>query len=279
MAVKRTTPKSTTRPRSAVIPAAAASRSRGTVLRIPKTAELIADHIRSMIIRGELKDGDFLERQGQLIDSYSVSRPIVREAFRILESEELISVQRGSRTGARVHRPKADVVAKQAGLVLQAQGTTLADVQEALLAIEPWAARLLARQHTASDIEQLRSCVRVAYESLSDPSRLSAAVTSFHEAVVELSKNRTLSLLITIVRGILRRQELRLTVRLNEARSLQERRKRVRPALQSFEKLIALIEAGNEVAAEKHWRLHMENVNRRWAEDGLSCDRLDLLDS
>src|ERR1700722_6591014 len=144
-------------------------RFRTADLRIPKTAELIAEHIRRMIIRGELKDGDFLESQGQLIDSYAVSRPTIREAFRILEAEELISVSRGSRTGARVHQPKPDVVARQAGLVLQTRGTTLSDVYEARLAMEPCAARLLAAGHSAADIARLRECVKRAYDCVSDP--------------------------------------------------------------------------------------------------------------
>jgi DNA-binding FadR family transcriptional regulator len=258
--------------------AARSQRFRSVNLRIPKTAELIADHIRKMIIRGEVKDGDFLESQGQLVDSYAVSRPIVREAFRILEAEELISIQRGSRTGARVHRPKPDVVARQAGLMLQAQGTTLADVEEARLAVEPWAARLVASRRSPQDVERLRKAVRAAHDSIADAARYSAAVTAFHQLVVELSGNRTLILLITILRGILQRHEARLAARINETSSLKERRKRVLPALKSFDKLVGFIETGDAEKAEKHWRLHMENVGKVWANDRRSTVPIDLLD-
>jgi DNA-binding FadR family transcriptional regulator len=274
----RPSKKSILRASDAASRAARNPRHRAVELRIPKTAELIADHIRKMIIRGEVKDGDFLESQGQLIDSYAVSRPIVREAFRILEAEELISIQRGSRTGARVHRPKPDVVARQAGLMLQAQGTTLADVEQARLAVEPWAARLVARRRSPEDVDRLRKAVRVAHDSIADAPRYSAAVTAFHQLVVELSGNRTLTLLIKILRGILQRHEARLTARINETSSLQERRKRILPALKSFEKLIRFIEAGDADGAEKHWRLHMENVGKVWADDRRSTVPIDLLD-
>jgi DNA-binding FadR family transcriptional regulator len=274
MLAKRPANKNSVRAR----PPARLNRVRGPNLRIPKTAELIADHIRKMIIRGELQDGDYLEPQGQLIDSYSVSRPTVREAFRILEAEELISVQRGSRTGARIHRPKSDVVARQAGLVLQAQGTTLADVQQARLAIEPWAARLIARRHSAQDIAHLRTCVQAAHDSIVDSTRFAAAIIGFHEALVDLSGNGTLRLLIAIVRGVQQRHEGRLVAHLNEVTSIQARRKQNLPVLKSFEKLIAFIEAGDEVGAEKHWRLHMENATKSWAEDGRGGATIDLLD-
>jgi len=68
--------------------AAYAERPEGRVaIRIPKTAELVADEIRRMITRGELKEGDTLQPEAQIIANFSVSRPTVREAFRILESE------------------------------------------------------------------------------------------------------------------------------------------------------------------------------------------------
>jgi GntR family transcriptional repressor for pyruvate dehydrogenase complex len=71
----------------------------GTVMRAPKTGELIATHLRRQIVRGELLPGETLPAESQLMEQYGVSRPTLREAFRILESETLISVRRGSRGG------------------------------------------------------------------------------------------------------------------------------------------------------------------------------------
>ena len=104
-------------------------------IRVPKTSELVADQIRAQIIRGELAEGDFLPPEGQLMESLGISRPTLREAFRILEAESLISVVRGSRTGAKVHKPSTELVSRYAGYVLQAQGTTIADLYQARLAI------------------------------------------------------------------------------------------------------------------------------------------------
>ena len=71
----------------------------GTVVRAPKTGELIATHLRRQIVRGELRPGETLPAESQLMEQFGVSRPTLREAFRILESEPLISVRRGSRGG------------------------------------------------------------------------------------------------------------------------------------------------------------------------------------
>ncbi len=87
--------------------------------RVPKTAELVARHIRSQIVRSELQLDDALPSESSLMEQFSISRPTVREAFRILESEGLITVRRGARGGARVQVPSTEVAANYAGLVLQ----------------------------------------------------------------------------------------------------------------------------------------------------------------
>src|SRR3546814_17838191 len=75
-----------------------------------------------------------------------ISRPTLRETFRIREAENLISVVRGSRSGARVHQPSTELVSRYAGYVLESQGTTIADLYTARLAIAPNVVRWLAKE-------------------------------------------------------------------------------------------------------------------------------------
>ena len=114
------------------------------LVRAPKTAEIIADQLRSSIVRGVLKDGDALPTEVELVKQFGVSRPTLREAFRILESESLIVVRRGSRGGVLVSAPETSVAARDFGLLLQMSGTTLADVYAARTIFEPAAAEMLA---------------------------------------------------------------------------------------------------------------------------------------
>src|SRR6201996_2521725 len=131
----------------------------GTVVRAPKTGELIATHLRRQIVRGELRPGETLPAESQLMEQYGVSRPTLREAFRILEAETLISVRRGSRGGARGVAPDASVAARYVGLMLQMQGATINDVYEARMISEPPCARLLALRHTDEDLDKLTEVV------------------------------------------------------------------------------------------------------------------------
>src|SRR5579859_1399256 len=85
-------------------------------VRVPKTAELVATHIRRQIVLGQLSQGDALPSETALMLEFNISRPTLREAFRILESEGLITVRRGARGGARVQEPSSEVAARYAAL-------------------------------------------------------------------------------------------------------------------------------------------------------------------
>ena len=116
----------------------------GAPIRSPKTAELVAGTLRRMVVDGQLKEGDFLPNEAELMSHFGVSCPTLREAVRVLESERLVEVRRGSRTGARVRVPGPEIVARPAGLLLELSGATIADVMVARAAVEPMAVRLLA---------------------------------------------------------------------------------------------------------------------------------------
>src|SRR6266700_3329030 len=116
----------------------------GQLVRAPKTSELIAAQLRRQIVRGAVKPGEKLPPETQLMEQFGVSRPTIREAFRILETERLIVVRPGSRGGAQVVAPGVSVAARYFGLLLQLQGTTIDDVYEARMVTEPVCARMVA---------------------------------------------------------------------------------------------------------------------------------------
>src|SRR3954454_4025076 len=113
-------------------------------VRVPKMAELVAQQLRRQIIRGDLPEVASLPSGAVLMKRFGVSRPTLREAFRVLESEGLIRVRRGAHGGARVQVPSGEAAARYAGLVLEFRGATLQDVYEARGVLEPPCARRLA---------------------------------------------------------------------------------------------------------------------------------------
>ncbi|HEX3460192.1 MAG TPA: GntR family transcriptional regulator, partial [Acidimicrobiales bacterium] len=51
--------------------------------RVPKASELVAGDLRRQIVRKELSEGDALPPEAELMQHFGVSRPTLREAFRI----------------------------------------------------------------------------------------------------------------------------------------------------------------------------------------------------
>jgi DNA-binding FadR family transcriptional regulator len=220
-------------------------------VRVPKTAELVAAELRRRIVRGDLHEGDTLPPESTLIAEFGISRPTMREAFRILETERLISVSRGSRGGAQVHQPDVDVVARYAGLYLQSRSTVLADVFEARRLIEPPAARLLAERRPAAVIRELHEMLAAAEANIEDPDAYAVHAALFHLKVIEGSKNETLTLIAHVIHGILEASLLRA----NRDRYVVEL---ARKGLRSEHKLLKLVEAGDGPGAEQHLLAHID---------------------
>ena len=122
----------------------------------------------------------------------------LREAFRILESEGLITVRRGAQGGARVQVPSAATAAGYAGLVLQHRGTTLADVLDVRGLVEAPAARLVAerrdRKKCADSLERLLDDI--------DPARHPETFADFNAHLVELTRSETLMLITAMLEHI-----------------------------------------------------------------------------
>ncbi len=239
----------------------------GGKIRVPKVAELVADTIRNRILNGELKEGDSLPPEAQLLEAFGISRPTLREAFRVLETEKLLSVSRGSRTGATVHEPKIDGVARYASYVLRANNTTIEDVYGARLAIEPFIVRRLAEKSPKATIERLRQEANRldALNAAEKHEEVTIGLTEFHRVLVEVGGNKALHFLVELLNDIMKTHQLRhLSLR---PFTSGEQRKRSQKGIKSFFRLIEYIEKGDVDGAESHWRLHLEKTNKIWVTD------------
>ncbi|MBV9995859.1 MAG: FadR family transcriptional regulator [Caulobacteraceae bacterium] len=240
----------------------------------------MAASIRKMIIRGEVKEGDFLQPEAQLMQHFGTSRPTIREAFRILENEQLISVFRGSRTGALVHAPSVSSVTRYAGFALQAQGTLLSDIYLARLAVEPFAVRLLAESKAELPMAALRAELDDVYglqERYGGREEFRVAIFHLHHSIVSAAGSNTLTLISEMIRGVAAQHMSKLVVRDDLADADRLRRYRLW-GLRSFNKLFDLLEARDADGAEAHWRTHIRNANQEWLLGYGGASLVDVLD-
>jgi DNA-binding FadR family transcriptional regulator len=225
-------------------------------VRIPKAAELVARGLRARIVGGELPEGAPLPPEGQLMEQFGVARTTVREAVRVLESEGLLEVRRGAGGGPRVKAPSEAAVARYAGLVLQFQGATLADVHETRIRLEaPLAAELANRNGDEVMLRALRAALDEEAAALAQPDTLPWAEGRFHRTLVRLAGNQTIEVLSAVVNRIVARHVARFMAERGGEPSTHASHLE---AHRAHQRLLELIEVGAASEAEALWRRHLE---------------------
>jgi GntR family transcriptional regulator, transcriptional repressor for pyruvate dehydrogenase complex len=219
----------------------------------------IADEIRAAIVAGDLSEGDSLGHEPDLVERFGVSRPSLREALRILEAEGLITVVRGVLGGVVVHEPDERLTARTAALVLQARNVPLRDVHDARSIIEPAAARIVAEGGSRrASAKELRALIQRQSDSFDDPAAFGRANAAFHQRLVALTQNQTLSIVAEMLNEVVARAVTAMSRTAVSEASVGTRRR----GLRSQSRLVDLIEAGQADEAEAHWRTHLQAVGK-----------------
>ncbi|MFI5427273.1 FadR/GntR family transcriptional regulator [Aeromicrobium sp. UC242_57] len=237
-------------------------------------AELIGGSLRRQIARGELKEGDALPSEAALMEQFGVSRPTLREAFRVLESEALITIRRGAHGGARVQVPDGAIAARYAGLVLEYRGTTLRDVYDARSTLESSCAGMAAERQSEEDLAKLSEI----FDEISATTDIAERIklhARFDAAVVAASGNQTLIVLSSMLRSIIDRSTLESVVATSDDPSTK---KAYEDAHLAHARLLERLRAGDVDGATEHWRRHLELAKEFVLSTGVAGHSvLDLL--
>lgn len=217
-----------------------------------RMANLVAESIRERIIDGDLTDGELLPKAELLRAEFGVGQPAMREAMRILESEQLVTVLRGNRGGARVRAPRESNTAYSLGLVLAAQNADAGEVRDAVSELEPIAAELCARADDRARAEIVRlleekhqACVE-AFEA-SQP--IDAELRNFHVCLAASCGNKAIALVLGALEALWTRH---LASSAQEAGSRHGRSADVlRASISDHARLIELIRKGDAAGARK----------------------------
>ena len=238
---------------------------------VPKAAELVARRLRGGIVRGQTPVGEPLASEKELMERFGVSRPTLRAALRILETQSLVEVRRGSRGGTWVCSPSIDVTARRAGAFLQYHRATVDDVHRARALVEPPAVAILANRRDPEQLAQLQSTLDEEASVLEDPAVVRVVGERFHAEIVELAGNQTLIVFSSMLQEIIDTQTARA-----QAHRRERGAARAAPVMHAeHERTLELIAAGAAEEAEQHWRTHLEHVRTSVVADGE--DNLDVV--
>jgi DNA-binding FadR family transcriptional regulator len=166
----------------------------------------VAHEIGRQIVSGVIREGEFLPREAELSERFSVSRQAVREALKVLAAKGLILSRR--RAGTCV-TPRAawnlldpDVLAWHSPEELAPD--FLSDLVELRRLIEPAAARLAAARGVPAKIASIGEALDAMRRAVDEPDAFYAADVDFHIAVFGASGNTLIERLSTILRPLLR---------------------------------------------------------------------------
>lgn len=141
--------------------------------------------------------GAYLGAEDDLLVRLGVSRPTLRQAAKIVESDRLISVRRGLRGGFYAERPSAADSIRALARYLRLNGATLADVAVVTRAVAEEASVLAATRGKEEQRERLRAFA-AGIDANDTKLDLVNAETSLGRLLAEMSGNAAIQLFMEI---------------------------------------------------------------------------------
>ena len=164
---------------------------KGKPIQKRKLADDVRERLLGMIDKGELRPGDILPSEREMMDGLGVGRPAIREAMQALERAGLIQIRHGER--ARVAEPSMgrmiDQMSDSMKHLLVHSAASLDNLKDARLTFELEMARLAAQRHVAADLERLRQTADEQAASLGNSAAFRLLDGRFHREIAALSGN------------------------------------------------------------------------------------------
>lgn len=214
--------------------------------------ELVSEQIKDLIAKGNLKAGDKLPNEFDMAEQLQVGRGTIREAVKILVSQNVLEIKRGNGTFVCERTGVAD---DPLGLWMIEDKQKLAlDLCEVRLMIEPEIARLAAERGTEEEVGALKCAECAVEEKIRNGEDHSAEDICFHELLARMSKNQVVPNLIPVIQSA-----VNIFVKMTDSKLKEE-------TIETHNKIIRAVEdgdgAGAKAAMERHLKLNREEIQR-----------------
>lgn len=166
---------------------------------VQKASDILASRLRQLILSGELRPGDPLPNERELVEQSGLGRSSVREALRELSAEGLVSTRGGRGGGSFVTLPDLNSMRKPVELFIQANDVSFESLLDCRLAVEPTLARLAALNRTdeeAQELQALHDKFAASSDNVEEYRRLNL---EWHLAVTRASRNAPLIALMEAI--------------------------------------------------------------------------------
>ena len=224
-------------------------------IRRRKLYEEVVARLEELIHSEQLKPGEVLPSERDLMLQFGVGRPAIREALFALSRMGLVEVANGER--ARVSSPTPSTLLGElsgAARLMLSKSEGVRHFQKARTLFESALAEEAARVATRADVLGLESALQANKQAIGDAIRFQQTDVTFHFAIASIPRNPIyLALHEAIVEW------------LNEQRSVSLRRLGTdKLAYASHRKLFEAIKERDPDAARQAMRSHLEEISEHY---------------
>ncbi|MBN2292207.1 MAG: FadR family transcriptional regulator [Pirellulales bacterium] len=211
---------------------------------------LVTNSIRERILDGTHPAGSTLPAQGELALTYNVSRNVIREAMRDLQSLGMVEVSQGRYPQVKHIDTEASVNAFS--IMLAHCDGSMWHIMESRVPLEIQVATLAAERATPEDLKKISHAMDVMEET-DDPQTLSECDQAFHCSLARAAGNPLLQTMVDTLSGL-------------QCQFMQEAHQRegiTRAAISEHHRIFEAVENHDEKAAGQAMLQHLEAVLRR----------------
>jgi len=202
------------------------------------------------VLSGDVKPGDRLPPERELVARLGVSRTVVREALNALESRGLIEITQGR--GAVVTNDNTSAVREALGLLLRGRSQTLWHLLEVRKILEVEIAGFAAGRAAPEDVDDMRSALEKMRAKIDVPGGFVDADLEFYALLARTTRNPVLLATIEPIGELLRASR-----RVTGSNPANARR-----ALDEHESILERVEARDHEGARREMRAHLMAAER-----------------
>lgn len=219
-------------------------------LKKKKLSEHIYDEMERLIVTDELKEGEALPSERDLMEIFGVGRPSVREALQKLEQKGLVEIKSGEKT--KVTRPCTETVMNNISSIaigVLAQQNERIQLEKIRQLFEIAVVREAAKVRTAEGLKRLQFALANNKAQLSDYDGFVETDVQFHLAILECLHNPMASQMYsTFIDWLIKARSKEKFIELHQQSYLHHCH------------IYQAIEAANPDEAEKYMRQHLQYV-------------------
>ena len=221
-----------------------------------KLSNEVRDFLLSHIQENKLSPGTVLPSERELMASYNVGRPVIREAMQSLQHMGLVTIRHGERP--KVAEPALSCIVGQFSasvkhLLLHSEDS-LEHLKDARLLLESHVAELAAQNRTEDDLIKLETILDLQAGYAQDTAKFLEQDYLFHRHLAKIARNPVYETLVTSIfewMKIFYRLEVR-------AEGLEDL------TIQEHREIILQIKNQDSAAASKIMRSHLRRSNAEY---------------